>query len=362
MRANLAMVTSEVMDEEFGNCITSRNRKQSHGVSLEWNQFGKSLNGSLDLSLVPVSFIDDASIQSGGSASLYGNGSIGGTIQLNNKASFNEGLKLKTLRSAGSFGSFFQDAGASWSGKKFITSTKVFYTSLKMTLSSLIEIIFRKTESRQHAGYEQKGILQQNYWQLSPANLIHLKFWYQDNLYEAPNSSFVPAHFEATEQNKYYRTLLGWSHTKNNLDFSYQGHLFVTILIIVTDYNLVSPSTFNTFINNAETNFSFKKGMSLTTGANYTWEEGKVADYGSEIPVRNRTALVSAFKFKPGTQWEVSTSFREELINGSLTPFAPAITAKLQVSTAFQAYVSASRNYRIPTFNDLYWKALVGLG
>jgi len=342
-----------------------RGTGSSHTAVL-WNGINlvSPLNGSLDLSLVPVSFIDDVSIQSGGAASLYGNGSIGGTIQLNNKASFNEGLKLKTFTNAGSFGGFFQDAGASWSGKKFITSTNVFYTAAKNDFEFINRNYYpAREELRQHTGYEQKGILQQNYWQLTARNLIHLKFWYQDNLYEAPNSSFVPRTSEATEQNKYFRTLLGWSHSKNNFDFSYQG-AFIRHNLDYRDpvLSLVSPSTFNTFINNVEANFSFKKDVSLTTGTNYTWETGKVADYGSDIPVRNRIALVSAFKLKPGTRWEVSTSFREELINGSLTPFAPAITAKLQVSSAFQTYVNASRNYRIPTFNDLYWKGAGGLG
>jgi len=64
---------------------------------------------------------------------------------------------------------------------------------------------------------------------------------------------------------------------KKHLDFSYQG-AFIRHDLDYRDptINLVSPSTFNTFINNAETNFSFKKGMSLTTGANYTWKKGRL--------------------------------------------------------------------------------------
>src|SRR6187551_763625 len=53
-----------------------RGTGSSH-TSVLWNGINllSPLSGQLDLSLVPVGFIDDASIQTGGATSLYGNGS-----------------------------------------------------------------------------------------------------------------------------------------------------------------------------------------------------------------------------------------------------------------------------------------------
>jgi vitamin B12 transporter len=342
-----------------------RGTGSSHTAVL-WNGINliSPLNGQLDLSLVPVGFIDDASIQSGGSASLYGNGSIGGTIQLNNRASFNEGLKLKTFSNIGSFGSYYEDLSVSISGKKFISSTKVFLNQAKNDFEFVNRNVFpTQVERRDHTAYDQKGILQQNYWQLSTQHLLTFKFWAQDNLYEIPSPTTASKKSEATERNKFYRTVVGWNYNRNAFDLNYQG-AFVRHDLNYTDpvTNLTSPSTFNTFINNLELNFSFKKASSLTTGVNYTWEQGIVDAFGSDVPIRNRIAFFGAFKWKPGKRWDIVTSLREEIVNGKTTPAAPSITAKVRLSKTLDIFSNLSRNYRIPTFNDLYWKGVGGLG
>ncbi|NOT77242.1 MAG: TonB-dependent receptor [Cyclobacteriaceae bacterium] len=333
----------------------------SNHTAILWNGINiiSPLSGQSDLSLVPVGFIDELSVQSGGSAGLYGNGSIGGTIQLNNKASFNSGLTLKTFANVGSFGNYYQDFGVSWSGKKFITSTKVFTSQAKNDFEYLNKNFFpERIDRRIHSGFDQKGILQQNYWQISSQHLLTFKLWYQDNLYEVPNATFTSKPAEATERDQFYRALLGWNFTKNSFDLNYQGafvHYDLNYQDPVTD--LISPSVFDTFINNLEANFSFSKGASLTTGANYTFEQGKVDAFGGLNPVRNRIAVFGAYKWKGGTRWEFITSIRNEIINSTTTPLAPSLTAKYKTKKGIEVYGNVSRNYRIPTFNDLYWRS-----
>jgi vitamin B12 transporter len=339
-----------------------RGTGSSH-TSVLWNGINllSPLNGQLDLSLVPVGFIDDASIQTGGSTSLYGNGSIGGTILLNSKAHFNEGLTLKTFASVGSFGSYYQDAAVSWSGKKFISSTK-FFTNQSDNDFTFTNTSTSKEERRDHSATKQLGILQQNYWQPAENHLLTLKLWWQDNTYEVPNPITVSKKAEAIEQNTFWRLLGGWNYTRRNFDLNYQGAFIRHDLAYHPSSNLVSLSTFNTSINNLEGNFNFKKNMNLSSGINYTWEHGEVDAFGDNVPIRNRIALFSAFKWNPSTRWEFALAVREEFLNGNATPFAPSITAKATIVKGLQVYGNISRNYRIPTFNDLYWKGPGGLG
>jgi iron complex outermembrane receptor protein len=343
-----------------------RGTGSSH-TSVLWNGINllSPLSGQLDLSLVPVGFIDDASIQTGGATSLYGNGSIGGTIHLNSSARFNEGLTLKTFASVGSFGSYYQDATTNWSGKKFISSTKFFtnqsdndfeYTDTNTSPAT--------TERREHSATNQHGLLQQNYWQPAENHLVTVKLWWQDNTYEVPNPTSSSLDAQAIEKNKFWRVLTGWNYTRENFDLNYQGAFIRHDL----DYrdpavnNLISLSTFNTFINNLEGNFVFKKSIDLSSGINYTWEQGKVDAFGDHVPVRNRVALFSALKWNPTARWEFALAAREEFVNGNATPFAPSLTAKATILKDLQVYGNISRNYRIPTFNDLYWKGPGGLG
>jgi len=338
----------------------------SNHTAILWNGINlvSPLTGQADLSLVPVAFVDDASIKAGGSASLYGSGSIGGTISLNNKAAFDEGLKIRTFTNIGSFGTYFQDAGVSWSTKKFATSTKAFFTQSANDFSFLNKNVYPfRTDRRQHAGFDQRGVLQQFYWHVTPRDLVTAKLWYQDNFYNTPNATSTPRPSLATERDTYTRMLAGWNHTMGKIDLNYQG-AFIHHNLDYRDpsINLISPSIFNTSINNLECNVPFPNEASLTMGINYTWEQGKVADFGSTVPVRNRLAWFTAIKWKPISRLAFAASFREELANGDAKPFAPSITAKVFVSRRIETYVTLSRNYRIPTFNELYWRGAGALG
>lgn len=342
-----------------------RGTGSSHTAVL-WNGINLSspLSGQLDLSQVPVSFVDDASLQTGGVASLYGNGSIGGTIHLNNTARFNDGLKLNALVTAGSFDGYYQGFGASWSAKKFISSTKFFVNNAKNDFVFLNKNIFpAKEETREHSAFHQKGFLQQNYWQPNSKHLLTLKFWYQDNTYEVPNPSSVSRKAEAMEQNTFYRAAAGWHFNHQFFDLNYQG-AFIKHDLDYTDpsASINSKNTFNTIINSMEVNFLVLKSISMTSGINYTWEQGLVDAFGGDAPQRNRIALFSAAKWIPFTKLELALAVREELVDGSSTPVAPSFTIKWKPAKGIEVFESTSRNYRIPTFNDLYWKGAGGQG
>ncbi len=342
-----------------------RGTGSSHTAVL-WNGINllSPLSGQLDLSHLPVSFVDEASIQTGGIASLYGNGSIGATILLNNKARFNEGLRLNTFASAGSFGSYYQDLGASWSGKKFISATKIFINQAENNFTYWNKNIFpAKAEKRDHTALRQKGILQQNYWQLSSRHLLTLKLWHQDNTYEIPNPTSVPRRAEAIERNTFYRAVAGWHLNHRFFDLKYQG-AFIRHDLNYNDpsVNIISKNIFNTIMNSLEGNFSMSKNISMISGLNYTWEQGLVDAFGAHDPQRNRVALFSAFKWTPINKWDLAVAIREELVDGNFTPLAPSITTRLKVTKQAEVYAGVSRNYRLPTFNDLYWKGSGGMG
>ena len=48
-------------------------------------------------------------------------------------------------------------------------------------------------------------------------------------------------------------------------------------------------------------------------------------------------------------------SGRQEWVDGKAIPFTPSLSLRWQNGHGLEAGLSASRNYRLPTFNDLYW-------
>ena len=337
-----------------------RGTGSSHTAVL-WNGINlvSPLSGVSDLSLIPVTFIDDISVKTGGIASLFGNGSIGGTIRLNNKASFNEGLTLRTFANVGSFGSYFQDLGITWSGKKFISSSKFFTTQAENNFTYTNDFLFvPRSEQRQHNAFSQQGFLQQNYFQLSPSHLLSAKFWLQDNRYEIPLPTSAAGVSTQMQYERFHRSILGWNFCKGNIEVNYQG-AFVhhTLDYRNPQINEKSLNTFNNLIQNLEGNFYLKSGAKLTAGTVYNWEQAVVDQFGGQTPVRNRLAFFSAFKWRPLQQLELDASVREEAVNGTATPVSPALTITATVSKNLRTYVSASRNYRLPALNDIYWRS-----
>lgn len=331
----------------------------SHTAVL-WNGISlvSPLSGQLDLSLMPVGLFEDASIQTGGSTSLSGNGSIGASIHLNNNVKFNEGSRLSLASYIGSFGNYFNDIGFRYSNTKFGSSTKIFYSQsendFKFTNNNLSPA---KTQRREHSASRQGGLLQQLNWNASEFGIFSLKLWYQKSRYEIPNPTTISRISQAVEENEFYRTLFSWSYSKEKFELYYQG-AFLRQALNYSDpeKDEYSTSIFNSTIHNFESSLNFKRDMSLTLGVHYTWEQGIVDEFGAGTPVRNRVAFFSAFKINPIDKLKLALSVREELVNGGTTPVTPTVSIKYIANNSLEVFTNLSRNYRLPTFNDLYWK------
>lgn len=327
-------------------------------TAILWNGINimSPMLGQSDLSLVPITFIDDVQLQSGGSASLYGSGAIGGTIQFNNKAVFKQGFNLSFTENNGSFNTFFHGLSATWSEKKWISSTKVFQTSAENNFRFLnTNIAPAEEQRREHNAVEQHGILQQNYFQVDPKNLLSFRFWYQDNHYEIPEPTTVFREGVSTQRDQFFRSMIGWNH-----DYE-KGHLFVQSAHVhhLLHYknpliNVDSPGSFDSFINTVENTVDAARDLEWTSGVNYTFESTNSVDLNNGGPQRNRVALYTALKHTPG-KWTNVLSARQEMVNGKLTPFAPSLGVDYSLQRYISFFGSVTRNYRIPTFNDLYW-------
>lgn len=335
----------------------------SHTAVL-WNGINiiSPLNGQSDLSLLPMTFIDDVQLQSGGSASLYGSGAIGGTIQFNNKAVFRQGFNVSLTENIGSFKTFFHGLSATWSEKKWISSTKIFQSSAENNFPFVNNNFAPPQEqTRQHNAFEQHGILQQNYFQINTKQLLSLRFWYQDNHVEIPEPTTVVRAGTATQRDKFFRSMIGWNH-----DYK-KGHLFVQSAHVyhILDYknpliDYASTNTFGTFINTFENSVDVSNELEWTSGANYTHETAIGKEFGGS-PQRDRVAFYTAFKHQPG-RWTNVLSARQEIVNGKLTPFSASLGLDYRLHKVLSLFGNISRNYRVPTFNDLYFKDAFSTG
>lgn len=335
----------------------------SNHTAVLWNgiSLASPLNGQLDLSLLPAAFFDEATVEAGGAASLYGNGSVGGTIHLNNQARFNEGWALQSQVAVGSFGNFFQDAGVRWSGRRWHNSTKVFYTQAANDFPFQNTTVFpARQQTREHNAFRMYGWVHQTYWQLRPRHLIAFKWWSQASRYEVPNPITVPRPAQAIETNTVNRLLASWHFEHETWDVFAQAALLHHQLLF-QDPGTDAFSLARSAIHQAEINYRLTPRVSATGGLNYTWEQGEAREIQMN-PQRHRLAAFYAAKWKMSSRWQLNGSARVEQVNGITMPLAPAANLVWSATSVWQITASAARNYRIPTFNDLYWFGTVAVG
>lgn len=118
----------------LGSSATSSIRGGSAGqTSVIWNglPLQSPMLGQLDLSLLPVTFIDQMEVRYGGNGASWGSGAIGGIITLDNHAHYGIGQQLDLRSSLGNFGRWDQQLKWQYGNQQLAGSTRLFYQQAK---------------------------------------------------------------------------------------------------------------------------------------------------------------------------------------------------------------------------------------
>lgn len=327
-------------------------------TAILWNGFniGSSMNGGQDLNLLPVNFANTVKLQFGGAGALWGSGAIGGSIHLNNKPNFNKGFTLDLTYSKGSFDDHQLNLGFGISKKRYISSLKFLQHQAENNFPFINTAKFGKPiELFQNSQFKQYGFLQENYFNLSDKQIVNLRIWFQSNDRNIPNS-ISSSIGKAYQFDNALRITSEWQLTQ--LRATYIGRIasFTEHL----DYfdptlKLISKSKSQSIITEFESKIKINENQFLNIGINNTFNEAQTKNY-SLSPIQNRTSVFSSFQIKNQKSTFKSTiSARQEFVSNGLNPFTYSLGSELWISKYLKLRGSVSKNYRLPTFNDLYW-------
>ena len=142
--ADLLAAETSVFIKSYGqgSLATSsfRGGSAAHTAVL-WNgiPINSPTTGQVDFSLIPVNFFNNSRIDFGGGSSLWGSGAIGGVVQLERKAEYNQDLQLNVSTQIGSFEQFGNQVNLSFGKKKYAGFAGIAYRNAKKQLSNHIE-------------------------------------------------------------------------------------------------------------------------------------------------------------------------------------------------------------------------------
>jgi vitamin B12 transporter len=333
-------------------------------TSVLWNGFNiqSPMNGTLDLALIPVSLVDQVKVQFGGCGALWGSGSISGSLYLDNKPYYGKGLSLRYGAGYGSFRTLSQLASVSYSRKKWIISVKGFFNEAKNDFPYVNTAQFGEPKQKQtNASYAQYGYLMDHYFKLSKRDQLSIRFWQQYSHREIPPTMLTNVS-DAVQKDWFIRVSSEWQHSRRRTMYNVRVAYFdEKLLYQELSKSIDSYSNSICQISEAETKIKIIKRGLLNIGLNNTYSTANVDAYQG-IPYQNRSSLFSSVKYTGKNDgWKVNLGARKEIIAGSRyndlyeVPIMPFAGADIQLRNKITLKSNVSRNYRLPTFNDLYW-------
>ncbi len=198
-----------MIKQNFQNAITTLLSEQSHlfiknygpgslatssfrggnasQTAVLWNgiNINSAMNGTTDLSIIPVSLFDNITVQHGASSALWGSSAVAGSIQLDNNNIFNKGISLKFASSIASFNTHSEFLSFHNSTLKNSFYVKL-YNIYSLNNYSYFNIDSASIQKQKNASFNQQHVLIGNNFQLSK-NLIHsFNIWYHRGNREIP--------------------------------------------------------------------------------------------------------------------------------------------------------------------------------
>lgn len=324
-------------------------------TSVLWNglPIQSPMLGQLDFSLFPLAFADRIQLFYGGNSAAWGSGAIGGLISLDNTAPADSCTHISLRSSLGSFGFFDQQAQLSFSKGQWASQTRLFYRRADNDFSyRLRPDLPEKTQT--HATLEQKGLLQSLYWQPTLRQQLTLHLWLQGADREIPPTT-VQNQSQATQADEFMRSLLHWKLVAGQTIWQARLGFIRESIDYQDDLILLRALTrFRTMYGEVEGQWAWAGGARLHFGLNHNFITASADAYATD-PQQNRTAAFLSYRYR-WKIWLVQVNLRQEMVDNRLLSPVPGLGLDIQVHPQILAQFKISRNYRLPTLNDLYWQ------
>ncbi len=327
-----------------------RGGSASHTLVL-WNglPIQNPMLGQVDLSVFPSHLFDEVRLDLGGNSAIWGSAAVGGVIHLNTQQQLGKSIQARST--IGSFGLMAHQFKVQFGNPTFQTTIKIWQQQAENNFPYTI-IGVEEKKKQTHANLQQWGILQENTWQIAPKWRINWNNWYQTSDRQIPPTT-TQRQSIATQLDESFRTNLNAKYALNNTVLQARAALFFDRLNFF-DVAVDSKSRTWSNIYEIEGKSYISQRHTLTYGTNWTILKAATNGYVEPITSQNRLAFFTGYQYQH-EQWKTHLAIRQELVDGSLVPITPSLQVDYQLLRTLYLQGLIARNYRIPTFNDLYW-------
>ncbi len=356
--ATLLMGQTPLFVRSYGNgtlaTLGIRGGSANH-TQLLWNgiPLRNPMLGMVDLSLIPSVFFDNASVHYGGHGAAFGSGAIGGLISFANERTPDPNTVHLHL-SAGSWDRRLAEVRADYGSKALRFSTRVF--SQYMLNNFRYRVLKELPERNQvHHKLDNAGLLQEATWQMSARERLTGRLWFQDTDRQIPPLSTQKSS-AAAQQDHAVRASLHWARNGDRIDWQVKAAMLDESI----DYQdsliqLFTHHQFRTWLAEGEFSLTLAPGLRLASGLYGEQVQASSVNYQDAMRQRRQIAAFASLRYVQDA-WIWRFQLREEVTQSSWSPLLLDLSTEWLIIKNLRWKASLSRNYRVPSLNDLHWR------
>ena len=342
--------------KEYGNGMISSPSFRGTGASqtaVVWNgiNINSQLNGQTDFNTVSINSLDNIAVRNGGGSVLFGSGAIGGSVHLNNNILFRKHKSHKLQLSYGSF-----------------QTLNTYYKTTYATARSYANITVELNSSDNNYRFLGTTINNNNgefyNWSFS-GNLGYkinrknqLKFYTNTFFADRNISRTLTAPSKSKYKNVTSRNLLKWDYFLNSKELITSRFAYLyeqsTYFEDNTKLDLHSVGESNRRIININYKNNLSDKINLNAIIGYEGANGKGDNLHNKS--RNVFSSVALFNHRITNYLTYQIQFRKEFIERYSPPLVYSFGLEIEANKIYTVSLNTSKNFRVPTFNDLYWK------
>lgn len=319
-----------------------------------WNglELNSPMLGLTDFNLLSGSAFESIYVIRGGESSRYGSSSMGGSIVLENYHPGRKGWHGRAQLGAASFNT--------WGGNLRLEFYKARYAGRLQVFSNhaLNNYPYKdylgQSKRLPNALSKSLGIMQENFIHLNDKQRLEARLWWQSTYRQIPPLT-VQTTRRAAQEDATLRALLAWRGIWNDSTQSKVQIAYLREKIVYADsaIALFSNSSSERFVWQAEHNFKYKQHLfQFVLAENYT--RATTVNYGAN-PHRLQSSANAYWGYLIAKQLSTELRLRLENIDGTFYAPTASIFIEKGFKYGFKLQAKAARNFRLPTFNDLFW-------
>jgi len=345
--------------------ISLRGSGANH-VSINWNGFpvNSGTTGGTDLSLIQTGFFEDIKIIPGASSSLYGSGTFGGAVELNNKSNYEKGISTSIGSELGSFNTEKYFINGNLSNNKFQYKLSVNKIKAKNNFTFYNTYKFdNPLEERLHNKLNSLNIIQNLNLKLSQTNTLESGIWYIIKDKEIPEIAGSFGSGNKMQKDSIFRTYLRWKKVfaKSLLTVS---SAFFTEYLQYTDktnsydtaYSINSKINANNFAGDISYRYYLSNKLIIDFTGIINNQQISTSNYTENQIFETNYSLISSLKYNI-SDFDIRFSFRNEFLEDvKYIPLFNFGISKKIFKNKIILKSNISNKFRKATFNEKYWQ------